>query len=98
MNFSFHPAAEAEYLEQIAWFEEQQIGLGRRYLVEIESAIGRACTSPRQYRVEHPPDVRRITVRGFPFELLFRAVDGATQILAVAHFRRRPGYWLPRLS
>jgi hypothetical protein len=30
--------------------------------------------------------------------MLFRAVDGAVQILAVAHYRRRPGYWLTRLS
>ncbi len=98
MTFSFHPAAEAEHLEQVAWFEEQQIGLGRRYLTEVESAIARACAAPRQYRVEHAPDVRRITVRGFPFEILFRAVDGAVQILAVAHYRRRAGYWLTRLS
>jgi len=97
VKYGFHPAAEEEHLEQVAWFEQQQVGLGRRFLNEVESAIDRACASPEQYRVTHSPDVRRILVRGFPFEILFREVDGVIQILAIAHYRRRPGYWLPRL-
>jgi hypothetical protein len=31
MNYGFHPAAEAEYLEQIAFYEARQRGLGARY-------------------------------------------------------------------
>jgi plasmid stabilization system protein ParE len=94
----FHPAAKAEHLEQIAYFEEQQAGLGRRYLTEVESAIARACAAPRQHRVEQAPDLRRIAVHGFPFTILFREEGGLVQVLAIAHFRRRPRYWLTRLT
>jgi plasmid stabilization system protein ParE len=98
VTFGFHPAAEAEHLEHVAWFEDQQAGLGQRFLAAVESTIDRACAAPRRYRVVQPPDVRRVAVPGFPYELLFRAVSDNVQILAVAHFRRRPGYWLPRLD
>lgn len=98
MNFGFHPAAEAEHLEQVAWFEQQQAGLGRRYLTEVESAIARACAAPRRHRVQFPPDVRRVMVHGFPLEIMFRDVGGTIQVLAVSHYRRRPRYWLPRLT
>ena len=98
MKHRFHPAAKAEHLEQIAYFEEQQTGLGRRYLTEVESAIARACAAPRQHRLENAPDLRRIIVHGFPFAILFREVDGIVQILAIAHYRRRPRYWLARLT
>ncbi len=98
MKHGFHPAAEAEHLEQIAWFEQQQLGLGRRFLTEVESAIARACASPMQHRVERAPDVRRVVVHGFPFAILFREVGGVIQILAISHYRRRPGYWLPRVT
>ncbi|MDP2324830.1 MAG: type II toxin-antitoxin system RelE/ParE family toxin [Gammaproteobacteria bacterium] len=98
MKYGFHPAAEVEYLEQIAWFEQQQAGLGRRFVTAVESAITRACRSPTQYRVEHAPDMRRTVVRGFPFAILFRELDGTIEILAISHYRRRPRYWLPRLT
>jgi hypothetical protein len=31
MNYSFHPAAAAEHLEQITFYESRQAGLGARY-------------------------------------------------------------------
>jgi hypothetical protein len=37
-------------------------------------------------------------VRGFPFALAFRDLDDIIRIEAVAHARRRPGYWLHRLD
>jgi hypothetical protein len=33
----------------------------------------------------------------FFFNVIFRDVEGVVQILAVAHKRRRPDYWLSRL-
>jgi hypothetical protein len=33
----------------------------------------------------------------FHFDLIYREVDGLVQVLAVAHHRRRPGYWTGRL-
>lgn len=31
MNYRFHPAAEVEYLEQVAFYESRERGLGARY-------------------------------------------------------------------
>ena len=98
MKHRFHPAAEAEHLEQVAWLEQQQAGLGRRYLESVEAAIARACAAPQKHRVALIPDVRRVTVNGFPFAVLFRESDGVVQIVAIPHYRRRPGYWLGRLA
>jgi len=33
----------------------------------------------------------------FHFDLVYREVDGAVQVLAIAHHRRQPGYWVARL-
>jgi len=41
-------------------------------------------------------NVRRFLLTGFPFALAY-VVDGdSVTVLAVAHLRRRPGYWLGR--
>jgi hypothetical protein len=31
VNYSFHPAAEEEHLETVAYYESQQAGLGATY-------------------------------------------------------------------
>jgi hypothetical protein len=41
--------------------------------------------------------VQRRIVRGFPFVLAYRVLGDTIRIDAVAHMRRRPGYWRSRL-
>lgn len=97
MNYTFYPAAEAEYLESIAYFESKKPGLGASYLAEFENIKGQVCESPQRYPIERKPDVRRIRMKRFPYTVLYREVSDTVQVLAVAHHRRRPQYWLGRL-
>ena len=97
MNYEFHPAAEAEHLEIVAYYESRQAGLGATYLADFETAITGICRYPKRFRVERKPDIRRGKMVKFPFTILFREISGTIQILAVAHLRRRPSYWLGRL-
>lgn len=96
MNYDFHPAAEAEHLGSVAYYESKQAGLGTSYLAEFEKAMSDACEVPDRYPIEKQPDVRRIRLKRFPFSVLFRESLGTVQVLAVAHNRRRPEYWLGR--
>jgi plasmid stabilization system protein ParE len=64
-------------------------------MAELDLAIERIEDAPRRW----PPylgDTRRYLLRRFPFFVVFREVENRVQILAVAHARRRPGYWLGR--
>ena len=96
MTYEFHPAAEAEYLESIAYFEFKQAGLGASFLYEFESKMDSICSSPKQYQIEAPPDIRRAQMIRFPYTVIYRIKQDAIQILAIAHHRRRPLYWLGR--
>ena len=97
MNYVFHPAAEAEHLESVAYLESKRPGLGALYLAEFEHVISLVCESPQRYRVERQPDVRHIGMTQFPYAVLYRESSEVVQILAVAHYRRRPSYWMGRL-
>ena len=97
MTYGFHPEAEAEHLETIAWYESRSAGLGTRYLVEFERVLSHVCEHPHRYRLERLPDVRRVHMRGFPFTILYREVDRQVEVLAVMHHRRRPTYWMIRV-
>jgi plasmid stabilization system protein ParE len=97
MSYFFHPAAEAEYLEAVAYYESKRPGLGATYLTEFERVVEIICEAPHRNPVEKHPDVRRMRMKRFPFAVLYRENTGSVQVLAVAHHRRRAQYWLGRL-
>ncbi|MFN2444408.1 MAG: type II toxin-antitoxin system RelE/ParE family toxin [Vicinamibacterales bacterium] len=41
-------------------------------------------------------NTRRVLLRRFPFFVVYRVRGDDVQIVAVAHARRRPGYWRGR--
>lgn len=44
-----------------------------------------------------PAGRRRVLLRRFPYAVIYRELDAArVRVLAVAHFRRRPDYWIAR--
>ena len=91
----FHPDAEAEMIEAAVYYEEQQPGLGRRYLASVQDAINRILLNPRLYPVVDL-DVRRCLTKTFPFGVLFRELPNKLVIIAVMHLHRDPGYWKSR--
>jgi hypothetical protein len=97
VRFVFHAAAEAEHLEAIAYYESVRPGLGASYLVDFERVMDVICRDPERFPLAEDPDIRRTKLRRFPFSILYRQVRDAVQVLAVAHQRRRPGYWLGRV-
>jgi plasmid stabilization system protein ParE len=97
MIHTFHPEAATEYAEHVAFYESLRTGLGARFHAAVKAVVANACKTPARYRIEFPPTIRRARVQGFPYNVIFREVDGNIQVLAVAHHRRRPLYWLNRL-
>jgi hypothetical protein len=78
-DYQFHPDAETEHLETVAYYESQQSGLGAMYLSEFEDMMEQVCMFPARYPVERKPDIRRIRLRRFPFTVIFRESDGIIQ-------------------
>ena len=98
MTYQFHPEAEAEHLDTIAWYESRGAGLGARYLAEFERVMEQVCEHPHGFPIDRVPDVRRALMRRFPFTILYREIEGRVEILALAHHRRRPAYWFVRAA
>ena len=55
MTYRFHPAAEAEHLETVAWYESRRAGLGARYLAEVEQVLKQICASPSRRPIDRVP-------------------------------------------
>jgi len=96
VTLQFHPGAEAEHLDQVAWYESRQAGLGARYIAAVGDALRKIEESPGRFPREAGTSIRRAPVDDFPFAVVFRTTGTGIEVLAVSHNRRRPAYWLSR--
>lgn len=94
---TFHEDADAEVIEATCYYEGRTPGLGQMFLLDIEDAIGQICSNPEGFQLVGT-EVRSKLLRRFPYSLMYAIDPDRLRVVAVAHQRRRPGYWLHRLS
>ncbi|OQW75518.1 MAG: hypothetical protein BVN35_07595 [Proteobacteria bacterium ST_bin11] len=97
MNYEFLPEAEAEYLEAIRFYQDQQNRLGALLIEDFERTVNLIIQKPDTWRMVHQSGIRRIGLSHFPYSVFYRNSAGRIVITAFAHHRRRPGYWLSRV-
>jgi len=83
------PGAMADLREAKVWYEEKAIGLGEVFLdaVFVQSKLLKI--TPEKYRAAHR-DIRRCSVRRFPYATYFRVVDDRVVVLVVHAVRQDP--------
>jgi len=95
------PEASSELEEAAVWYEGKRKNLGLEFLESVDSALDfitrfTRAGSPVPHVAEDLP-VRRVPLRRFPFHVVYLETSDAIRILAFAHDRRRPRYWLSRM-
>lgn len=103
MRVELHPDALLELRAAALWYDERQLGLGDRFVDRFAELFGRLALAPAVYAVwpgtaGSPTPIRRAVAEQFPYVVAFEAHDDHVRILAVAHGKRRPLYWLARAS
>ena len=95
MSARFLEEAEEEMYEAAAFYEGRTDGLGDRFLADIQTCVERITERPHMGRRvgEH---FRVVLAGRFPFSVIYALDEAAIVIVAVAHQRRRPGYWRDR--
>ena len=92
----FHPAARREYAAAIKHAERERPGRGQRLQTEVERTAARVAEAPEQGS-PYLYGTRRFVLLQFPYSTVYVALV-AGHIIALAHDRRRPGYWQKRLK
>ena len=94
---AFDPDARAEFLAAVEYYEESQVGLGRRFREAVETEVESIGAMPFRFRVLHAP-FRRCLIPKFPYSIIFAIEPNFVLIMAVAHAKRKPGYWHDRVD
>jgi plasmid stabilization system protein ParE len=101
----WHAAAIQDLEAGHDWYEEREPGLGSALARELDSVVKQAVRRPLMpKKYEHPqlpdePWVSKVQLKRFSeYGLVYTVVDDTFWIVAVAHAKRRPGYWTDRLK
>jgi plasmid stabilization system protein ParE len=95
MRISFHPEATAELEASADWYAERSPTAARNFCVAVDIALATIEADPERFvRIDGPH--RACSVPKFPFQIIFRHSDNRIHVVAVAHAKRRPGYWRNR--
>ncbi len=96
------PEAVTELAEAAQWYAARRPGLEVEFLTEVERVLPLIGTSPASFPrlLDLPADlvVRRALLPRFPYAIVFMDLGTEIRVLAVAHAKRRPGYWLNRVE
>ena len=92
-----HPEAVAEARAATQWYRERSSSAADAFLAELDRAVERIAEDPEMWPW-YVRGTRRYVFQRFPFYLVYREIAGKLQIVAVAHGRRRPGYWKHRIA
>jgi len=91
------PEAEAEMSAAALWYESKRAGLGAEFVAAIDLALERIGERPLSFPVWRSGlPFRQQVVWRFPFLIFFTVTTEDIDVSAVAHVKRRPGYWVDR--
>lgn len=97
MRVRLHPEARAEIRAARKWYDERSPLTATAFAHAVDNAISRIVQAPDQYPFRYCR-TRQFVLQRFPFNLFYFVIDSEIVVVAVAHQKRRPGYWAARVS
>ena len=92
---SLLPFAEEEIGEALRWYSERSPSAANAFRSEVFVAIDSSAEDPTMWPADDE-GVRYYILRRFPYTIHYEIAYQSVTVLAVAHQRRRPGYWQDR--
>lgn len=91
-----HPQAIIEAREAREWYEQRSLSASQAFMDELDVAIERIRQTPERW-ASYLHGTRRYLMKRFPYIVVYRVTEDVVQIIAIAHGKRKPGYWRYRL-
>lgn len=90
-----HPLAEDEAKSAHRWYADRSIAAAEEFLRELDAAMVAIANTPDRWPRVHIR-YRRFLLHKFPLSIVYGQRQGYVEVIAIAHHRRRPGYWKHR--
>jgi len=95
-RFVFHSEARTELREAILWYRTRDRKIGTEFRLAVQDSVREIANAPHRWPI-HLHKTRRYVLDRFPFSIIYLDTPELVNIVAVAHSKRKPGYWKRRL-
>ena len=92
-----HEEAFAEVQAAYDWYATRNPAAAAGFIDELDNAVEQIGTFP-EAGISYLLGTRRYVMRRFPFTVIYRDRGNRIEVVAVAHGRRKPGYWKKRIK
>ncbi len=90
------PASD-EFSEAVRWYDARRSGLGGEFFDAVAATLSLVESNPEiGTTISTDGQTRRVLVARFPYQVVYRLRRTEIAIVAIAHLKRRPGYWKNR--
>jgi plasmid stabilization system protein ParE len=97
MKTRFLDAAQSEFEETIAYYNEQRTGLGFEFADQVEQALARIRHYPEAWSLLSLR-VRRCSLNRFPYSVIYESRSEVLIVVAIQHHHQKPGSWRTRVG
>lgn len=97
LRIEYHELVDNDLEHAWSWYEDQERGLGDRFLNAIHTTAARASRWPNAGRPVLRDDndeiiERKLPTNGFPYAVRYRILNDRLLVMAVLHQHRRPDF------
>jgi toxin ParE1/3/4 len=92
----FDSEAADEVVDGYEWYLKRSPQAASAFLSEVDRAIDSIQATPAMFAA-YLHGTRRYLLKRYPYAIVYRELSDLIQIVAVAHLKRRPGYWKSRV-
>lgn len=101
LRIEYHELVDNDLEHAWTWYEDQERGLGDRFLAAIHATVVRASRWPNAgapvLRNDDDEVVeRKLPTSGFPYAVRYRILDDRLIVMAVLHQHRHPDFGTDR--
>jgi plasmid stabilization system protein ParE len=95
-TYDLHPEAQREIEGSYLWYSQRSLDATIGFLTQLDHGLEVILTTPHRWPA-YMYGTRRYLLTDFPFSIIYLDDPESIRIVAVAHHKRRPGYWKERL-
>jgi len=88
--------AREEIASAFEWYFERSPKAAEAFLAEVEASLAKIVSFP-QLQPPYTRNTRKRVLERFPYSVIFQERNDIILVIAIAHAKRRPGYWAKRL-
>jgi plasmid stabilization system protein ParE len=86
------PGAEDDIRGAFSWYRDRNVLAANAFRAEVFAAIEHIAVASFHPAADEEGNRRRV-LRRYPYSVVYELAGYTATVLAVAHHRRRPGYW-----